>query len=203
MKKFSLIIIILVVISKTTFSQTILIHTNSGTIHQFNLSEIDSITFTEGAPIISTENLLVKNNEIVGWSYTGSNWVANDFSELTIYINGMAEIYQRHGFVDAAHQTYQGKIDNIDRHLSLTIYNQGNESNALATYQDPDTGLSEAVDWIDGAGQAAHYIRYNGLSQALTFYSGQYFVYLVINCDTDESLNTLKQFALTVDSKIQ
>jgi hypothetical protein len=203
MKKFFLIILLFGLIFESAFSQTIVIHTNNGMTHQFNLSEIDSITFSESTSIISTKDLLAKDNEVYGWLFAGSSWVADNFSELTTYINGMAEIYQRHGFVDAAHQTYQGTIDNVNRQLSLTIYNQGNESNALATYEDPDTGLSDAVIWTDGAGQAAHYIRYNGLSQALTFYRGQYFVYLVINCDTDESLNLIKQFALTVDANIQ
>jgi len=203
MKKISLIFILLGLISKPIFSQSILIHTKDGTIHQFVLSEIDSIIFSENTSAISTEDLLLKDNEISGWSYTGARWVANDFAELTIYINGMAEIYQRHGFVDAAHQSYQGSINNFDCQISLTIYNQGSETNALATYEDPDVGLGEAVDWNNGAGQAAHYIRYNGLSQALTFYRGQYFVYLVINTDSDESLNTLKQFALAIDGKIQ
>ncbi len=202
MKIFFIITFLLVAISGSAISQTILLHTNDGTIHQFNLAEIDSITFSEST-LILTENLLVENNEIAGWSHTDSRWVANNFEELTVQINGMAEIYKKHGFVDAAHQTYIGTIENTERQLSLTIFNQGNESNALATYEDPDIGVSDAVDWNEGAGQAAHYIRYSGLSQAMTFYRGQYFVYLVINCDTDESLNVLKEFALTVDAKIQ
>ncbi len=153
--------------------------------------------------ILSIEDLLVKNNEITGWSYDGARWLANNISELTTYINGGAEIYQRHGFIEATHQTYRGKIDNVDRQLKLTIYNQGNKSQAMATYEDPDIGLVGALDWEDGAGLEAHYIRYSGLSQALTFYSNSYFVYLEITYDTEESLNILKQFALNVDGKIE
>ena len=153
--------------------------------------------------ILSIEDLLVKNNDITGWSYDGATWQANNISELTTYINGGAEIYQRHGFIEAAHQTYRGKIDNADRQLKLTIYNQGNENQAKATYEDPDIGLIGALDWADGAGQEAHYIRYSGLSQALTFYRNSYFVYLEITYDTEESLNILKQFALNVDGRIK
>jgi hypothetical protein len=153
--------------------------------------------------ILSIEDLLVKNNDITGWSYDGATWQANNISELTTYINGGAEIYQRHGFIEAAHQTYRGKIDNADRQLKLTIYNQGNENQAKATYEDPDIGLIGALDWADGAGQEAHYIRYSGLSQALTFYSNSYFVYLEITYDTEESLNILKQFALNVNGRIK
>ena len=158
---------------------------------------------TENEEILSIEDLLLDNDEITGWSYDGASWLASNISELTTYINGAAEIYQRHGFVEATHQTYRGKIDNADRQLKLTIYNQGNESQAKDTYDDPDIGLVGAIDWIDGAGEEAHYIRYSGLSQAMTFYRNRYFVHLEITYDTEESLNILKQFASNIDGKIK
>jgi hypothetical protein len=158
---------------------------------------------TENEQILSIEDLLVDNNEITGWSYDGASWLASNISELTTYINGAAEIYQRHGFIEATHQTYRGKIDNTDRQLKLTIYNQSDESQAKDTYDDPDIGLVGAIAWNDGAGQEAHYIRYSGLSQALTFYRGRYFVHLEITYDTEESLNILKQFAWNIDGKIK
>jgi hypothetical protein len=157
---------------------------------------------TKNNDILSIEDLLVKNNEITGWSYSGAGWTANNISELTTYINGLADIFQRHSFVEAANQVYLGKIDNADRRLDLTIYNQGSEINAKATYDDPDLGLTGALDWINGAGAASHYERY-GLSQKLAFYRGQYLVLLELNYDTEESLNILKQFALNVDGKIK
>ena len=129
--------------------------------------------------------------------------MANNVSELTTYINGAAEIYQRHGFVEAAHQQYQGKVDNANRQLRIYVYNQGNESNAKALYEDPDLGLSGAIAWTNGAGDAAHNIRYGGLAQTLAFYKDKYFVSLEIDYDTEESLNILKQFALNIDGNIE
>lgn len=158
---------------------------------------------TNNDQILSIEDLLVKNNEITGWNYDGAKWLASNISELTTYINGAAEIYQRHGFIEAAHQAYRGRIDNADRQLKLTIFNQGNESEAQATFEDPDIGLIGAIDWANGAGQQAHYVRYSGLSQVLTFYRNKYFIYLEIAYDTEESLNILKQFALNIDGKIK
>jgi len=158
---------------------------------------------TKSDEILTIEDLLVKNNDISGWVYNGTGWLANNISELTVYINGAAEIYQRHGFLEAAHQSYQGKIDNADRQLKLTIFNLGNENNAQATFEDPDIGLSGALAWQNGAGIEAKYIRYGGLSQVLVFYRAAYFVNLDINYDTEESLNILKQFALNVDGKIK
>ena len=158
---------------------------------------------TKNDTIISIEDLLVKNNEITGWAFSGVGWIAHNISELTFYINGAAEIYQRHGFIEAAHQEYQGTIDSADRLLKITVYNQTDVANALATYQDPDLGHSGAIDWNDGAGIAAHYLRYAGLSQVLTFYRDAYYVVLELNYDSEESLNIMKQFALNIDGKIQ
>ena len=158
---------------------------------------------TDNNDILSIEDLLVKNNEITGWSYSGESWTANSISELTTYINGMAEIYQRHGFEEGTFQSYEGTIDNGTRTLGLAIYDMGNGSNASDTYEDPDIGLSGATTWTNGAGEAAHYVRYSGLSQVLAFYRGPYFIYLSMNYDTEESLDILKQFALNVDGKTE
>ena len=152
--------------------------------------------------IITTEDLLVKNNEITGWVYGGERWMANSITELTTYINGLADVFQRYGFVEAARQSYEGKIDNENRQLQLTIYKQQNEESARAVYEDPDLGLGSALQWENGAGSEAKYVRYGGFSQALVFYKGPYFVYLQIDYDTEESLIILKLFALNVDSKI-
>jgi len=158
---------------------------------------------TKQNEVIAIDDALVKNNEIAGWTYAGQRWVANNISELTTYIDGLAEIYQRHGFVEAANQSYEGKIDGANRQLQLTVYNQGSEANAQALFNDPDLQLTSGLVWENGAGKEARYFRFGGLSQILAFYRNSYFVYLQINYDTEESLNILKQFALNVDQKIQ
>lgn len=149
------------------------------------------------------EDLLVRNNEIAGWTYSGSGWTAGSISDLTTYIDGKAEVYQRHGFVEAAYQAYQGSIAAGTRTIALSVFDQGSAAGAIDTFNDADVGLTGATPWQDGAGDAAHYVRYGGLSQALSFYRGQYFVLLEVNYDTEETLNILKQFALNVDGKIE
>ena len=151
--------------------------------------------------INTIEDFLVKNNDISGWTFSGSGWVANNISELTIYINGAADIYQRHGFVEAAHQDYSGLINNNDATLGVTVNRLESRQYALELFNEPDLGMTGAFVWQDGAGEAAHYARYSGLSQILAFYNGSYFVMLTINRDTEESLNVIKQFALNVDAK--
>jgi hypothetical protein len=156
---------------------------------------------TENDEIIAIEDLLVKNNEITGWSYSGTGWTADNLDELIAKINGDADKYGQHGFVQATFQAYQGTIDNRTCELATTIHDLGTEANAMAAYNDPNIQLSGGIDWDGGAGTEASYIRY-GLSQALAFYHKSYYVYLNLNYDTEESLNILKTFALNISGKI-
>jgi hypothetical protein len=152
--------------------------------------------------VLAIEDLLVENNEITGWTYSSTNWIANNITELTTYINGGAEIYQSYGFVEGACQSYEGSVGDGVRELKVTIYNMSTESNASDTYDDPNCGISGGTDWPDGAGVRANFIRH-GLAQELAFYKSSYFVKININYDSDESLNIIKQFALNIDGKIQ
>jgi len=157
----------------------------------------------DGDEILTIEDLLTQNNEISGWSYSGSGWVAGSITELTEYINGMAETYQKYGFEEAAQQSYSGTIDNASRTMQIIIYDMGSEENAKDVYDDPDLGLSSATVWTGGAGTEAHYVQYGGLSEVLTFYSGSYFVYQQIDYDSDETLSIMKQFALNIAGAIE
>ena len=148
-------------------------------------------------------DLVVKNNEIAGWTYSGSGWTANNLSELTTYIDGAADIYRQHGFIEASHQEYQGTVNSASAVVKLTVYSQGTSTNASQLYADPALGFNGAIDWAGGAGDAAHYVRNGGLSQVLAFYRNGHFVYIEINADTNESLNVIQQFALNVDGKIK
>lgn len=163
----------------------------------------DSPTKPNNGQVKAINDLIVKNNEIAGWTYSGQGWTANNLSELTTYIDGAADMYQRHGYIEAAHQEYQGSVNSANALLKLTVYNQGTLSNASQLYADPALGFSGALDWTGGAGDAAHYVRNGGLSQALAFYRNGYFIYIEINTDTNESLNVIQQFALNVDGKIK
>jgi hypothetical protein len=154
--------------------------------------------------VLTIEDMLVKNNEITGWIYSGSGWIANNGSELTQQIDGGAELYIKYGFSDAAYQLYHGTINEISCEIKLTIYNQGSTENAVALFEDPDLGLTSALTWSDNpAGTVAKYIRYSGVSQVLCFYRDRYLVDITVDFDTDESLSILKQFAYNVDEKVK
>lgn len=158
---------------------------------------------TTDSEILTIEDLLTQDNEITGWSYSGSGWTASSITELSEYINGMAETYNQYGFEEAAQQSYSGTLDNTSSTLQIIIYDMGSEENAKDMYDDPDLGLSSAIDWTDGAGTEAHYALYGGISEALTFYQGSYFVYQQIGYDSDETLSIMQQFALNISGKLE
>jgi len=150
------------------------------------------------------EDLLVKNNEITGWTYSGAGWVAYNATEISQQIDGAIVVYQRYSNdIEATFQAYSGTVNSTQCRLRVYIFDMKNSTNAKGVYNDPDIGLSGAIDWQGGAGDAAHYVRNAGLSQMLSFYRKNYFVLLDIVADTEESLNILKQFALNIDGKIK
>jgi hypothetical protein len=154
--------------------------------------------------ILSVEDILVKNSEITGWSYSGTSWVANNRSDLTTYIDGGAELYFKYGFVEAAYQKYSGIINNVNCEIQLYVYNLSNSNNTATILDDPDLGLSGATMWSDNpAGTIAKYVRGNGFSQTMFFYRDKYLVDITVTTDNQESLSILKQFAKNVDEKIK
>jgi len=150
---------------------------------------------------LSIEDLLVKNNELAGWTYGGERWVARNSTELFAEINGAGDVNIRNGFQEGASQDYEGTINAATVMLKLTIFDQTTNANARTVYEDPDTGMGGAVPWVDGAGEEARYLS-TSLSTTLTFYRDKYYVLLNIGSGLDEALNVLKQFALNVDGKI-
>jgi hypothetical protein len=164
-------------------------------------SSISCSKSTSEPEALSIEDLLVKNNELAGWTYGDERWVARNSTELFAQINGAGDVNIRNGFQEGASQNYEGTINETAVTLTLTIFDQTTEENARTVYEDPDTGMGGAVPWVDGAGEEAHYLS-TSLSATLTFYRGKYYVLLNIGSGLDEALNVLKQFALNVDGKI-
>jgi hypothetical protein len=159
---------------------------------------------TSKSAAMSIEDMLVKNNEITGWAYSGAGWVASSGSELTHYIDGGSEFFIKHGFIEASNQDYTGNVNNINAQLTVRILNQGTADNAIALFEDPDLQLSSALVWSDNpAGTEARYIRNAGFSQVMYFYRSKYVIMIDIDTDSEESLSIIKQFAYNVDAKIK
>ncbi|MGD9140044.1 MAG: hypothetical protein PVJ42_00750 [bacterium] len=150
---------------------------------------------------ISVEDLLVKNNELAGWVYGDERWVARNDTELFDIIDGAGEINIQNGFQEGAYQNYNGTINEESKVLDILIFDQGTSENAQTVYDAPETDFGDAVPWVDGAGEEAHY-KTVGWVTRMSFHRGKYYVLLTVNSDAEEGLNILKQFALNVDGKI-
>jgi hypothetical protein len=158
---------------------------------------------TTETPAKSIEDYLTKSNEITGWAAGATQWTANNITELTVYIDGAAEIYRKYGFIEAAHREFTGTVNGNPASVKLDVYNHGSTANAQSLYADPDLGFNGALVWTGGAGNAAHYLRNGGLSQQMAFIRNGFYISLEMSADTEESLNVLKQFALNVDAKVK
>lgn len=150
---------------------------------------------------LTIEDLLVRNNELAGWTYGDKRWVARNATELFGAINGAGDVNIRYGFQEGAGQNYNGTINDTPATLTLHVFDQTTGENAESVFNDPQSGMGTAVSWPDGAGEEAHYLT-SQLANTLAFYSDKYYVWLNINFGEEEGLNVLKQFALNVDGKI-
>jgi hypothetical protein len=152
---------------------------------------------------LTIEDLLVRNSELAGWVYGDRRWVARNFTELYGAIDGAGDVMNRYGFREAASQNYNGTVNDAPCVVTLMVFDQTTDENAGNLYDDPDTGMSDAIPWPDGAGEDAQYKINEGFSAKVTFYRSNYYVDLdIFNGGSEEGLNILKQFALNVDGKI-
>jgi len=158
---------------------------------------------TDTGEILTIEDLLVKNNEIGGWTYGEARWVARNISELTDIINGAADKHERHGFREAAHQDYVGTVGSEAAGIQITVFDHGTHENAEDMYNDPETDFSGAVPWAgpDSAGEEAHFDQ-SLASIRMSFYREKYYVLLDISKGSTEALSVLQVFAKSVDEKI-
>jgi hypothetical protein len=157
---------------------------------------------TTAPEALTIEDLLVRNNELAGWVYGDTRWVARNSTELFAKINGDGDINIQHGFQEGAYQNYNGTVNDAAKVVNLIIFDQTTAANAKTVYDAPETDFGGAVPWLDGAGEEAHYLAFT-FSTRMSFHRGQYYVELDINSGTEEGLNILKQFALNVDGKIE
>jgi hypothetical protein len=152
--------------------------------------------------VVSTEDLLIKSNEMSGWERTGEHWYATA-GNLENHINGEAEVYNIRGVVEASKQEYKGKVQggNVE-YIELRIFDMGKAENAKSVFDELVRQMSNPIDWADGAGDDAKIDRLP-MSQIIDFHKSKYFVHLNISTGDDPPLDVLKQFAINVAGKIK
>lgn len=155
-----------------------------------------------GKSLLEPAYLLPTDDEISGWKTLGAYEEANDYDSLYAVIDGGAEIFIDNGFVSAAFQIYQNCIGGICKgpFLHIRIYDQGNETNAKATYEKLSTGIS--IPWVTTDAEAR--IDESGLaSYAVELWKKNFYVQVVIEEKSSESLNIAKLFASHISKKIR
>jgi len=152
--------------------------------------------------VATVEDLIIKNNEISGWQWSGSGWTAKSESELMAHIDGAAPLYIKYGFVEAAEQSYQGSIQGTTATVILEIFDQGNTSNAEKVFDEVVPTLSAAESWQTSNFQEAKIERLP-LAQTIVGWKKNYYIKLTIDLNLSEALEVLKTFANNVGSKIQ
>jgi hypothetical protein len=157
---------------------------------------------TTSPEVVSVEDLMVKSNEISGWNRSGEGWIASSESELYKRIDGMAPPYVSHGFVEAADQNYTGKVLQDTVTVELTVFDQGNSSNAQAVFAEISARLLSPEIWTTQYLQEAKIERQPTLIRILGWKS-KYYLSLSITSNLNESLEVLKTFATNVGSKIK
>jgi hypothetical protein len=145
-----------------------------------------------------------------GWSHADELRTAYNYEELTVIINGGASFYMGYGFVAAAFQNYAGEPLGTPTTVTLNLFNQGSPENALALYQDPESGSGDPVaDW-PGSGEARVRVAFGVIT--FQFREGCFFASLVmipgdetvldhVTCLATETMNLIQaETPVTLDS---
>jgi hypothetical protein len=142
------------------------------------------IVFSSGA--IALESLLPK--EIPeGWALLEGPRI---YTKKTLFehINGQAELFFKYGFQKSVFAIYQYK-ENHKNQIELDIYDMGSVLHAFGVFsrfRSEDQGMGIGLDsYLD--------------EHSAIFYKGKYFVMFY---STESNLSTLKQFSISVSSKI-
>ena len=154
------------------------------------------------ASIVVPSDFLPKDGDIEGWE-KGETREADDYTSLYDIIDGGAEIYIDHGFVEGVHQNYNGSILSNNLTLELIIYDMGDTTGAYDIFHDAYvTPPSHSPQDFGDEGRLNE-----GLLSvyAIDFRKDKYYVKLSLmkaGIET-ESLQMLRLFASTVVSNME
>jgi hypothetical protein len=151
--------------------------------------------------ILTPVDVLPGDNDISGWESLGAYEEANDYDSLYALINGGAEVFIDQGFVSSAFQQYNNCVGGACSAaiVYLRIYDQGSSENAQSVYDKIATGIG--IPW-DGAGFESRIDESALASYTVEFWQRNFFVQVIIDEKTDESLNVVKLFATQVSNEI-
>jgi len=92
-------------------------------------------------------DLVPGDNEISGWTRTGSVDIAENETQLLALINGEGQVFIDNGFVKFVRQRYQGTVSGNQRELELRIIDMNDAENAETVYDE--TGFGSETPWTE------------------------------------------------------
>jgi len=166
----------------------------------------DKASTPDSPDIVTISDLLPRANEISGWDRMSGNdaaWLATNASELLYHINGGAELYTNHGFIEATMQLYSGIVNTQSGiECEVQIYDQGTESFARAVYDDPNNVFVNPIT-PSNPPSAKSQIRKDIFSHSMKFVASRYYVLISITSADDKARDVLEMFALNIAGRIQ
>ena len=156
-----------------------------------------------GGSTISVIDLLPQDNEISGWARDGNYELATNYQELYDIIDGEAQVYIDHGFVEGVFQDYKGLIGQEEVKLEVRIFDMGASSNAKDVYDAVASGGETPWDEPGHAGEEARIDEGLLFAYAIDFYKNKFFSRVTIQKKSDEALGICKTFCINISDAIE
>jgi hypothetical protein len=148
---------------------------------------------------LEAANLLPGDDDLKGWKRSGEKLEALNDKELYKYIDGAAGLYLKHGFRAYAGQLYKGPKG---LEVEIAIYDQGSAKNAQELYQDPMTKPSLSR-MLENLGEEARIDERSLFHYAVEFIQGRFFVRVIVQDKSEDSLNIGMLFARSVAKRVK
>ncbi len=148
-------------------------------------------------------DLVPANNEISGWTRSGTMDIAENETQLLALINGEGQVFIDNGFVKFVRQRYQGDVSGNQRELELRIVDMGDTTAAKDVYDE--IGFGSETPWTeDGHAGTEARIEEGFISDyKIDFWEDKFYVSVTIFMEkTQAGLNVAKLFAINVSEAI-
>ena len=148
-------------------------------------------------------DLVPGDNEISGWTRTGSVDIAENETQLLALINGEGQVFIDNGFVKFVRQRYQGTVSGNQRELELRIIDMNDAENAETVYDE--TGFGSETPWTEDGHAGTEARIEEGLisDYMIDFWEDRFYARITLfNEKTVAGLNIAKLFAINVSEAI-
>lgn len=154
--------------------------------------------------LVDVIDLIPADNEISGWSRTGSMEIAENETQLWDLINGEGVVFVDHGFVKCAFQEFGGEVQSAPKTVDVRVFDMGDTTNARAVYHDSRLETGSEIPWTE-TGHAGIEARYELLVgyYIIEFWQDRFYVDITIDDATTEAQNIAKLFALNISDAIK